>query len=170
MLTKLKFVGLAALATLWAGPALAAPQEFTMTLTANLGNSCILPATVSVPIDLVEPLTNGGFITGTYTLQVKCTQDLVYTVDLDDGGNYLAADGRRLKGGTVAAPVFIPYKVYRQSGNTSEWTAGIVAENKTGSGGNQDYVFSIKSTKTKSEFPSGATGEFKDTLKFIVSF
>ena len=150
MLTKSKFVGLAALATLWAGPALADSQNYTMNLTATLGNVCILPATLTEPVDLVEPLLSTTFITGLKTMNVKCTAALAYTVDLDDGVNYLAADGRRLKG-TGATPLFIPYKVYKEVGNTNEWTAGGAATTATGTGLDQTYTFSFKSTTAKSE-------------------
>ena len=169
MLTKSKFVGLAALATLWAGPALAGTQTYTMNLSATVGNVCQLPATLTEAVDLTEPLTNAGFITGSKTLPITCTQGLAYTVDLDDGANFLTADGRRLKG-PGASPLFIPYKVYKEAGNTNEWAAGGTATNATGTGAVQNYVFSIKSTTPKSGFPTGATGAFTDTLKFTVVF
>jgi len=169
MLTKSKFVGLAALAALWTGPALADTQTYTMNLSATLGNVCILPTTLTEAIDLTEPLTNAGFITGSKTLAVTCTQGLAYTVDLDDGANFVTGDGRRLKG-PGGSPLFIPYKVYKEAGNTNEWVAGAAATAVTGTGAVQNYIFSIKSTTAKSGFPSGATGAFTDTLKFAVVF
>ena len=169
MLNKSKFVGLAAVATLWAGPALADTQTYTMNLTATLCNVCQLPTTLTEAIDLTEPLTNAGFITGSKTLAVTCTQGLAYTVDLDDGANFLVADGRRLNG-PGATPLYIPYKVFKETGNTNEWAAGAAATSATGTGAVQNYVFSIKSTTAKSGFPTGATGAFTDQLKFAVVF
>jgi spore coat protein U-like protein len=173
MLNKSKFVGLAAVATLWAGPALADTQTYTMNLTATVGNICRLPSGGSITsneaIDLTEPLTDAAFITGSKTFEITCTSGLNYTVDLENGGNFLAADGRRLKG-PGATPLYIPYKVYKQLANTSEWAPDAAPTAVSGTGGAQSYIFSFKSTTAKSGFPAGATGTFTDSIKFVVAF
>ncbi len=173
MLTKSKFVGLAALATLWAGPALADTTIYTMNLSVNLGNQCRLPTTVpsnnTEAILLTQPLSDGAFITGSKSLTVNCTVGLNYTVDLDAGTNSTTADGRRLKG-PGSSPLFIPYKVYKQTANTSEWAADAAPTSVTAVAAGETYVFSIKSTTVRSGFPAGATGTFTDQLKFAIVF
>ena len=144
-----------------------------MNLTATLGSICRLPSGGSITsneaIDLTEPLTDAAFITGSKTFEIPCTSGLNYTVDLENGANFLAADGRRLKG-PGSTPLYIPYKVYKQAGNTSEWAPDAAPTAVTGNGGPQSYLFSFKSTTAKSGFPTGATGAFTDQLKFVVAF
>jgi spore coat protein U-like protein len=174
MLTKSKFVGLAALATLWAGPALAVDTNYQMNLKVTMGETCVLPTTMTEDVVMQPPLTDAAFLTGSKTFSISCSLGLNYKIKLDNGSNPDATNSdRRLKNGTAN---FIPYDVYRQTGNTSLWAFGMAQEDVTGTGAAQVYTFSIKSQGARSTFPKTGTpavlvtGLYTDTLKFNVVF
>jgi hypothetical protein len=71
--------------------------------------------------------------------------------------------------GPGASPLYIPYKVYKQIANTSEWAPDAAPTAATATATGETYVFSIKSV-AKSSFPANATGAFTDQLKFAIVF
>ncbi len=168
MLTKSKFIGLAALATLWAGPALAV--DYTLNLNLTLGNVCTLSAT-SGTVALTVPSADAGFFTGSATLSATCTDSLEYNIKVG-GGQNLSAGGdttnRKLKTASGTA-VYIPYKLYNATTATAqqEWPVATNVE-FTGNGAAKSHLFYFKSTVAKSTVT--ATGLFKDVVVVAVTF
>ena len=167
MLTKSKFVGLAALATLWAGPALAV--NYTLNLNLTLGNSCTLSATTG-SVAITVPATDTNF-TGSATFNATCTNALAYKIKVG-GGENIAAGGdtttRKLKTATGTA-VYVPYKLYNATTAlaSEEWPVATDVS-FTGNGSAKPHLFYFKSTGIKSSVT--ATGLLKDVVVVAVTF
>ena len=168
MLTKSKFVGLAALATLWAGPALAV--DYTLNLNLTLGNSCTLSTTTG-NVAITVPAATTGFFTGSATFNATCTNALAYKIKVGGGENLTAgADTttRKLKTATGTA-VYVPYKLYNATTalTTEEWPVATDV-NFTGNGSAKPHLFYFKSTGARSTVT--ATGLLKDVVVVNVTF
>ena len=168
MLTKSKFVGLAALATLWAGPALAV--DYTLNLNLTLGNSCTLSTTTG-NVAITVPAATTGFFTGSATFNATCTNALEYNIKVG-GGQNLNVGGdttnRKLKTATGTA-VYIPYKLYNATTATAQQEWPVATDVKfTGDGKAKSHLFYFKSTGAKSTVT--ATGVFNDVVVVAVTF
>ena len=169
MLTKSKFVGLAALATLWAGPALAV--DYTLNLNLTLGNVCTL-STATGNVAITVPTTD-TFFTGSATFNATCTAGIDYKIKAG-GGQNLSLGGdtttRKLKS-TTGTAVYIPYKLYNATTAlaTEEWPVAtevtFVAPTPSAA---KSHLFYFKSTGKKSTVT--ATGVFNDVVVVAVTF
>jgi hypothetical protein len=169
MLTKSKFVGLAAVATLWAGPALAV--DYTLNLSLILGNVCTLSAT-SGNVALTVPPADTGFFTGSATFTATCTNLLPYNIKVG-GGQNLSLGGdtttRKLKSAATGTAVYIPYKLYNATTATAQQEWPVATDVKfTGDGKAKPHLFYFKSTGAKSTVT--ATGVFNDVVVVAVTF
>ena len=150
-------------ATLLASPAIAATEDTTMDVTANVLNSCTVTAT---PMSFGTLTTLGtGNIDSSSTVGVTCTLGATYVVSMDDGANDDAGQ-RRLAHATDGTQ-FIGYDVYSDAARSTVWNATTTPAAATGSGTQQDLT-------AYGRIPSTAAaviaGNYSDSVVVTVTF
>lgn len=146
---------------LGASPCLAGKTTRTMPVSVQVVTSCTVSAT---------PMAFSGVLAfldrdATATVQLNCSPNTAFRVDLDDGLN-ASATSRRVRSLTSANT--LDYEVYRDAARTSRWGTG-VASNVAGNSGASGTVMLTAYGRLQGG-PGLFLGQYSDTLTVTVSF
>lgn len=119
------FTALVVLAALSAGESLAATTGTTFSVTATVAATCVVSAS-DLDFGAYDP--SAGNHDSTTTVSVTCTNGTAYSVDLDNGSNYVT--GRRMTDGLLH---YLAYDLYSDSSHLIAWNTGGAASSGTGS-------------------------------------
>jgi len=95
-------------------------------------------------------------------LTVNCNNGALYTIGLDDGGNFSA--GRRMTNGTQ----FVDYVLFRDGSRTQAWGALGSGNEYSGTGSNADQLVPVYG-----RVPSGQSvgaGTYNDTVTATIAY
>lgn len=146
---------------LGAAPCLAGKATQAMPVSVQVVTSCSVSAT---------PMAFSGVLAfldrdATSTVQLNCSPNTAFRVDLDNGLNALGSN-RRVRNLTSAT--FLDYEVYRDAARTSRWGAN-PASNVAGNSGPSG----VATLTAYGRLQGGAgifLGQYTDTLTVTVSF
>jgi spore coat protein U-like protein len=96
----------------------AASTTNDLTVTATVTASCAVNA-AAINFPTYDPIADSGRTAQT-NLEIICTKGHPATITLDDGLNFDAAAGRRMKSG----PNFIAYELFQDAGATTRFGIG----------------------------------------------
>jgi spore coat protein U-like protein len=134
----------------------------TLTVSASIGTTCTVS---NVGINFGTVVTTAA-VTTSGTLQVNCSNGLVYSLDLDAGVNPAAANANRQ---LANAANRLGYNIYTTNTFTTVWgsaMAGGTSQSFTGTGANQSITAFLK-------IPIQAappTGIYTDTVTITAVF
>ena len=138
---------------------------FSLPVTANVINDCIVTATSINFGGSVGVLTSALSATGTIT--AKCTNSDSYTIALNKGTTSGASLSDRQMSGSGSAVVH--YQLYTNPGHSTIWgdgTSPTSTSGGTGTGSNQNYtVYGLVSPQT-----TPAPNTYSDTITVTVSY
>ena len=157
---------LAVFLALCAGTVDAATATGNLSVTATVSGTCTL-TTSPVAFGTYDP-ASGTDDTATGTVTVTCTSGTGYTVSLDAGANETTPNDittRRMKANTSD---YLPYKLYQDSGLTTEWgdTGGAILTGQTGNGSAQ--AIDVYGVVVKNQYV--AAGSYVDTVVVTVTY
>jgi len=138
------------LASIIAAPAFAATATSSLNVTASVGPVCSI-STLPVAFGAYDPVgTNASAnLNGTGTVTVACTKGASASVDLGNGGSFLASS-RRMSSGTD----FLSYALYKDSAQQQPWGSGVTG------GTTASYVAANKNSASLTVY--GAVGSGQD--------
>ena len=99
-------------------PVFAASKTANVDVTASVAANCTI-TTAAVAFGAYDPVSANAAtdLLGTGTLTVACTKGAAATIDLGQGGNYLAPTRRM----TAGAGAFLNYALYKDAARTQVW-------------------------------------------------
>ena len=156
-------VTLAAALLLWAPvSAMADTGASAFTLTVKVAHSCKVSVKANVNFNTYS-FSSGNQAVG--ELDVKCTLDSKYSIELDQGSNGAGPTQRRMKHTT--GPDLLAYGLYQNEGLSIPWTtkSGGNARSGTGTGVSQQVM-------VYADLPAGQTvapGNYTDMVIVTVS-
>jgi len=131
-------------------------------LTGSIESGCSVDNTPSLAMSF------SGFedSTGSFDLQMTCSNSLAYTIDIDAGQNANA----NIRRATDGNGNYLAYRLYQDSAMSQE--IGVSANNQisgTGTGNQETYTFYAK-VATADNDPLPPTGTYQDTLAITISW
>lgn len=162
--TVLSLIALTALVV--AAPAFAAQQTANLPISASVSANCTI-TTSAVAFGAYDPVSANAAanLTANGAVNVACTKGTPATIDLGNGGNFLAGS-RRMGSGTD----FLNYTLWRDAALTQPWGSGIAG------GGTQAYNAATKNVTAVTVYgmvPAGqdvTVGAYSDTVVATINY
>lgn len=156
--------GLALLALVYSGPALAQTATNTFDVTITIAADCQVTATQPLNFGTSGVLT--AVINQTSTLEVTCTTGTPYSIGLSAGA---AVGGTTaLRGMTSPAANIITYQMFRNVGRTLNWGNTAPTDTVASVGTGSAQPFTVYGRVPVQSTP--ATGVYTDTVTTTVTF
>lgn len=138
----------------------AANTTGTFGVSATITNNCVLTPPAAVDLGAYDP-TSASQVSGTGTMQVKCTKGTSYTTTLTSTNTF------KLKSGTDE----IPYVIYQPASDgtgatTTAWTGSAGPTVSAASNGNRSMVATIRPS-IGVDVPAGS---YTDTVTITVTW
>lgn len=157
------FVACSVIAPLAAG---AATTNGTLALTAKVQASCSVAA-AAIDFPIYDPIADSGRTAQT-NLSIVCTKNHSATIGLDDGGNFTAATGRAMIGGTGAD--LLKYELYQDAAMSKRFgSSGIERLGYVGKGKTADtsVVVYAQIVSGQNDTPAGS---YADSVVIDIAF
>jgi spore coat protein U-like protein len=121
MKTMIRLTVIAALISI-ASPALAATQTSTFVVSANVVRICQVEALTNMSFGTYDTMS-GTATDGAASFRFRCSKSTPYQIALEDGGlaNYGKATGYASDRAMDNAGSFLAYRLFSDSGRTTEW-------------------------------------------------
>jgi spore coat protein U-like protein len=164
ILTGLAFVG---------GPAVATTTTVTSTFAVNLtiAATCVINSTTALnfgPLGVLGGISGTDPNDGTASVTVQCTDTTPFSIGLDGGSNGGDTTTRKLLNTAALSTATVNYKLYQNSGHTTNWGNTVATDTKDITGDGAAHTYTVYGRIPAQTTP--APGTYADLVTVTVTY